>query len=293
MSHVYALLNQKGGIGKTTASFQIAAGLKRRGYKVLAIDMDPQCNMTFSCGGDYQTKATIYDATFNEVDIKNTIQHLEEIDLVPGSNNMSSLEAQITREGREYFLRDLIEPLKTYYDYIVIDSPPALGLITISVMCAADSIIIPSILDMYSLQGIGQLNKTYNVVKEYCNPNLVIEGILITKDSRSLKSLFKEVADNANIKVFETTIPNSTIFAHSVFEQQSVFKFAPKSLPALQYDKFISELIQNQSTTAVNDYYRKQDSIKKHDVLQSMENQLWDELDAIFNEFGQEGGNRR
>ena len=113
MCHVYALLNQKGGIGKTTASFQIAAGLKRRGYKVLGLDMDPQCNLTFTCGGDYQTKPTIYDATFNNVNIKNTIQHLDEIDLIPGSNNMSSLEAQITRDGREYFLKDLIEPLKT------------------------------------------------------------------------------------------------------------------------------------------------------------------------------------
>lgn len=292
MSHVYALLNQKGGIGKTTASFQIAAGLKRRGYKVLAIDMDPQCNMTFSCGGDYQTKPTIYDATFNNVEIRKTIQRLDEVDLIPGSNNMSSIEAQITREGREYFLRDLIEPLKTFYDFIIIDSPPALGLITISVMCAADSIIIPSILDMYSLQGIGQLVKTYNVVKEYCNPGLVIDGILITKDSRSLKSLFKEVADNANIQVFETAIPNSTIFAHSVFEQKSVFKYAPKSLPALQYDRFLTELLQNQTSTAVSDYMKKQESIKTHDVLQSMENDLWDELDAIFNEFDKEGGNK-
>ena len=115
---VYALVNQKGGIGKTTAAIHLGTGLQLRGYKTLIIDMDAQCNLTLSLKGDYQHKPTIMDAILSKVDIFDTIQHLDEVDVIPGSNNLATLESKIDPNGKEFFLSDTIEPLLSKYDFI-------------------------------------------------------------------------------------------------------------------------------------------------------------------------------
>lgn len=251
--HVYALVNQKGGIGKTTTVIQMGAGLALRGYKTLLIDMDAQCNMSFSLKGDYQHKPTIMDAILGKVKVEDTIQHLEEVDLIPGSSNLASLESLIDPDGKEFFLEDTIQPLKEIYDYIIIDSPPALSLLTVGIMTAADSLVVPVAMDMYSLQGTGQLYRTYKAVKEYCNENLVIDGILVTKLSVSLKKILEEVAGNMHTRIFKTTISNSVIVAHAAIAQQSLFKYAPNNKVTREYSDFLDELLSIRNNANMNE----------------------------------------
>ena len=243
MSIVYALINQKGGIGKTTASIQLAVGLKRRGYKTLVVDMDPQCNLTFTLRGDYKNGTTIMDAILKKVPTINAIQHLEEVDLLAGSSNMSLIERRLENDGKEFFLDEVLNDVRDYYDYIIIDGPPALSLITIGIMTAADRLIIPMVLDVYSLQGAGQLYKTYVAVKTYCNEKLDIEGILVTRNSQALRGVLNKVAENMHASVFKTTISNSAVVQHAAIARQSVFAYAPNSSVADEYNSFVDEIL--------------------------------------------------
>lgn len=242
-AYVYALINQKGGIGKTTAAIHLGTGLKIRGFKTLIIDMDAQCNLTLTLRGDYQHKPTIMDAILGKIDIFDTIQHLDEVDVIPGSNNLASLESKISPEGKEFFLEDAIKPLKEEYDFIILDSPPALSLITVGIMCAADSIIIPAGMDLYSFQGTGQLYRTYKAVKENCKPELEIDGILVTQNSISLKSTLDEIAKKMHTQIFDTIISDNVMVKHAVINQMSLYKFAPNSKPAKEFSQFVDELL--------------------------------------------------
>ena len=243
MAHVFAIVNQKGGIGKTTFSMQIGVGLRRRGFKVLMIDMDAQCNLTFTLRGDYKNSPTILEAIFEEVNVEDTIQHLDEVDLIPGSANLTTLEQQIDPEGREYFLSETIKPLLSKYEYIIIDSPPTISLITVGIMTAANSIIVPVLLDMYSLQGTGQLYKTYATVKQYCNPSLQIDGIVVNGPGRTLKRTLKEVAEVMNCRIFRTSISRSPQIKHATIKRESIYRYAPKSSVRKEFDQLIDELL--------------------------------------------------
>lgn len=248
MAHVFAIVNQKGGIGKTTIAVQFGVGLRRRGYRVLLIDMDAQCNLTFTLGGDYKHSPTILEAIFEEVNVKDTIQHLSEIDLIPGSINITTLEQQIEPAGKEFFLQSTIEPLLNDYDYIVIDSPPTISLITVGIMTAADSLIVPVLLDMYSMQGTGQLYKTYATVKKYCNPKLVIDGMVINRPERALKKMLDEIAEVMNCRVFETTISKSSRLKVATIRRQSIYKYAPLSQTRNEFDRLIDEVLSIRKT---------------------------------------------
>ena len=280
-AYVYALVNQKGGIGKTTAAIHLGTGLQLRGFKTLIIDMDAQCNLTLSLKGDYQHKPTIMDAILGKVDIFDTIQHLDEVDVIPGSNNLSTLESRIDSRGKEFFLADAIEPLIPEYDFIVLDSPPALSLITVGIMCAADSIIIPVGMDMYSFQGTGQLYRTYNAVKQFCNPDLTIEGILITQSAVSLKKTLAEIAYKMNTQIFDSAILPNVIVKHAVIHQQSLYKYAPKSKPASEFSAFVDELLEKSKDRwmeVVNDSYTAEIDLKEFEELYGT---LEDELKEI------------
>lgn len=285
-AHVFAIVNQKGGIGKTTTAVHLAVGLRNKGYKTLLIDMDAQCNLTFTLNGDYQNKPTIMDAILNEAEIFDTIQYLEEIDLIPGSNNLSSLDTMLDDDGKEYFLADCIEKLKSEYDYIVIDSPPALSLISVGIMCAANSLIVPVGVDMYSLQGTGQLFRTYSAVKEYCNEDLKIDGILINKDSLTLRKVLVDIAKNLKINIFNTTISYSPIITHAVIDQKSVYKYAPNSKPCREYDQFIDELLNMYKKDTLN-----KDVLKNHDTSKKLIDALNEIGMDIDNADNSKGGN--
>ena len=195
MSRTLAIINQKGGVGKSTTALMLAAGLTLKGYSVLAIDLDAQSNLTYTTGARTDG-ATALGVLTGEIKAGDAVQHTESGDIIPASKALAGADAFITDTGKEYRLKEALEPVAGQYDFIIVDTPPALGILTINALTACNSVIIPAQADIYSLQGIEQLAETMKPVKKYCNPDLTIEGILLTRySSRSVLS--REVAELA------------------------------------------------------------------------------------------------
>jgi len=249
MVKTIAVINQKGGVGKTTTAMHFGIGLRRMGYKVLLIDMDPQCNLSYAVGGEFDNGKTVLEVIDGSVPAGDAVQRLSEIDLIPGSSSLSSLGDKYTENGREFRLKDAISPIKNLYDFVIIDGPPALGLITVSILTACNSFIITAAADIFSVQGIGQLYGTYSVVQNFCNKELKIDGVLLTKHTdrflhnRSLRQQVEEIAAEIDTKVFKTSIREAVVVREAQTNQQSLFKFAPRSKPAQDYDAFIKEYL--------------------------------------------------
>lgn len=245
---VLAVINQKGGVGKSTTAAAIAAGLLLKGYKTLAIDLDAQGNLTYNYAAD-SNKATALGLLTGEVDADSAIQHTPSGDIIPASKALAGADAFIADTGKEYRLKEAIEPIKPLYDYIIVDTPPALGILTINALTAADGIIIPAQADIYSLQGIEQLNETIKPVKKYCNPQLKIEGILLTRYnarsilSREVAELAEQLAAKLKTKLFTTRIREAIAVKEAQISQQSLYSYAPKSNAAKDYLCFIDELL--------------------------------------------------
>ena len=181
MAKVISISNQKGGVGKTTTTGAIAAGYKIKGYKVLCIDLDPQSNLSFSSGAETEDCPTIYEVLKEEAKASFSIQKMHSFDIISSNILLSGLELEFTHTGREYLLKEALSTVKDKYDFIFIDTPPALGILTVNAFTASDYIIIPMNADIFSLKGIVQLSETIERVKRYCNPNLKVEGIVLTK----------------------------------------------------------------------------------------------------------------
>ncbi len=175
MAVTIALSNQKGGVGKTTSAYVIATALKEMGYRVLAVDMDPQGNLSFSLGADTES-ATIYDVLKGELKPRYAVQKSTLVDVIPSNILLSSIELEFTGVRREFLLKEALDSLKGIYDYILIDSPPALGILTVNAFTAADYVLVPMLSDIFSLQGITQLEETIRRVRNYCNPDIQILG---------------------------------------------------------------------------------------------------------------------
>ncbi len=198
MAKVISVSNQKGGVGKTTTTCSVAAGLKKRGFRVLAIDLDPQGNLGFSVGADTETSATIYDVLKGDVKLQYAIQRMPAMDVIISSILLSGIELEFTSTGREYLLKNALKPVQDMYDYILLDTPPALGILTINAFTASDTVVVPMLPDIFSLQGIAQLYETVERVRNYCNPRLSIAGILLTRfNPRTL--LGREVRGTAEL----------------------------------------------------------------------------------------------
>lgn len=249
MARVISVSNQKGGVGKTTTTCSIAAGLKRRGYRVLAVDLDPQGNLGFSVGADTETSATIYDVLKGEVKTQFAIQKLPSMDLIISSILLSGIELEFTNSGREYLLREALRPIEDLYDYILLDTPPALGILTINAFTASDSIVVPMLSDIFSLQGISQLNETVERVRKYCNPNIAIAGILLTKFNprtrlgREVRGTAQLIADDFHIRLFDTYIHNSIAASEAQSVQKDIFSYSPHNRIAQDYNRFLDELL--------------------------------------------------
>lgn len=249
MAKVISISNQKGGVGKTTTTCSLAAGLKKKGFRVLAIDMDPQGNLGFSVGADTETSASIYDVLKGEIRIQYAIQKLDSMDLIISSILLSGIELEFTNTGREFLLKEALEPLMDRYDYIFIDTPPALGILTINAFTASDSIIVPMLPDIFSLQGIAQLDETVERVRKYCNLNLSIAGILLTKFdprkrlSREVRGTAELISEDLKIRVFESYIRSSVSVSEAQSVQKNIYDYAPKSTIANDYRHFVDELL--------------------------------------------------
>ncbi len=249
MSKVISVSNQKGGVGKTTTACNLAGGLKKRGFRVLMIDLDPQGNLGFSVGADAEMSATIYDVLKGDVKTQFAIQKTDTTDIIISNILLSGIELEFTNTGREYLLKEAIKPVLELYDYIVLDTPPNLGILTINAFTASDYIIVPMLSDIFSLQGIAQLYETMERVKKYCNPSLYIEGILLTKFnprtllSREIRGTAELIAQDLHIRLFDSFIRNSVVVSEAQSLQQSILDYAPKNNIAKDYQQFIDELL--------------------------------------------------
>lgn len=249
MARVTTITNQKGGVGKTTTAHALATGLTYMGFKSLVVDLDPQGNITYTMGADSQ-QAGIYEALKGEINPLHAIQQTKQGDIIPSNLLLAGADLEFTQTGREYLLKDIIEPLKNKYDYIIIDTPPTLGILTINALTASDTVIIPMGTDIYSLQGLSQLYTTINKVNKYCNPALKIEGLLLTRYNgrailnQELKDNIEQRARQINTSIFNTLIRESIALKEAQAEQRSIYTYAPKATTTQDYLLFIGEYIE-------------------------------------------------
>ena len=251
MARIIAITNQKGGVGKSTTAEAMAAGLKKRGFRVLAIDTDPQGNLTFAMGGESgNEEPTIYDVFTGDEKAVDVIQKLEQADLIPGDLLLSKADMEFTQTGREYKLKKALEHLKELYYYIIIDTPPSLGIITTNAYTAADELIVPMLADAFSMQGILQLNDTVTSVREYCNEKIKIAGILVTRYkgraniSREMRDAIEAIAESLETKAYKTAIREGVAVTEAQAEKRDLQSYAPKSNPAIDYEQFITEYLE-------------------------------------------------
>ena len=213
MGRIIAVANQKGGVGKTTTSINLAACLAEKGKKVLAVDMDPQGNLTSGLGVDKDSvEKSIYELIIGEVDIKEVINKevLENLDIIPTSIDLSAAEIELIGvDDKEYILRNAIDQVKDQYDFVIIDCPPSLSMLTINAMTTADSVIVPIQCEYYALEGLSQLIHTVELVKDRLNSKLEMEGVVFTMyDARTNLSLqvVENVKDNLQQNIYKTII---------------------------------------------------------------------------------------
>ena len=248
MTKCIAVINQKGGVGKSTTAENLAAGLSIKGYKTLAIDLDAQANLTYTAGAK-TTGATALGVLTGEVKAEDAIQHTACGDVIAANKALAGADAFIADTGKEYRLKEALESIKGRYDYIIVDTPPALGILTVNALTACDSVIIPAQADIYSLQGIEQLAETMKPVKKYCNPALRIEGILLTRYSprsvlsREVAELAEQLAAKLNTKLFKATIREAIAVKEAQISQQSLYSYVPKAKVTEDYTALIDELI--------------------------------------------------
>lgn len=248
MKECIAVINQKGGVGKSTTSNAIGAGLFQRGYKVLFIDLDAQGNLSYSMKCENKPLSSLEVLTGTATAREATLT-TPQGDIIPASPALASADTIITDTGREYRLKEALEPLKEVYDYIIIDTPPALGTLTINALTACDSVIIPAQADIYSLQGIGQLNQTIQTVKRYCNSDLTIKGIVITRYSpravltRDMTDLLEDTAKQLNTKVFASRIRECIALKEAQASQTDIFTYNPRSNAGIDYKALLEEMI--------------------------------------------------
>ncbi|MBQ7210800.1 MAG: ParA family protein [Paludibacteraceae bacterium] len=247
---IYALANQKGGVGKTTSSINLSAALASKGKSVLLVDADPQANASSGLGIDIrQLKSTIYECMINGNDPHEAIQKtsLEKLDVLPSHIDLVGAEIEMLKmENRESILRNMLSPLRAEYDYIIIDCSPSLGLITVNALTAADAVIIPVQCEYFALEGISKLLNTIKIIKSKLNPALNIEGFLMTMyDSRLRLSnqVYEEVKKHFGSLVFNTVIARNVRLSEAPSYGMSILEYAPGSKGANNYLDLADEII--------------------------------------------------
>lgn len=250
MGRIIAIANQKGGVGKTTTSINLSSALAEKGKRVLVIDADPQGNTTSGFGIEKnELENTIYELLLGECTVEDCIikDVVDGVSILPSNVNLAAVEVElIDANKREYILKKEIDWVKDKYDYIMIDCPPSLSMLTINAMTTADSVLVPIQCEFYALEGLSQLIYTVNLVKERLNPNIEMEGVVFTMyDART--NLSMQVVENVksvlNQRIFNTVIPRNVRLAEAPSFGMPINKYDPKSAGAESYAKLADELI--------------------------------------------------
>jgi chromosome partitioning protein len=247
MREIVAIINQKGGAGKTTTAHALGEGLKKRGLKVLFIDLDGQASLTDIAKAD-SSKSVTLDLLTKRAEAKEIIQRTDSSDILAGGQDLFKADITITETGKEYRLKEELDKIKGY-DYVVIDTPPALGILTINALVAATSVVIASQADRLNLSGIDRIREVIEMVRKYCNKKLSIKGILLTrfKERTRLNKDFAIVMDKfakeLKTKVYKTTIRDSIAISEAQAKRMSIFDYDKESKVAKDYEEFVKEFL--------------------------------------------------
>ena len=251
MGKIISVANQKGGVGKTTTTINLSTMLAKKGKKVLLIDADPQGNATSGVGAEKEVEYSTYDILVSDVEMVQALEKtiIKNLLVCPSNINLAGAEVElVSMMSREQRLKEKLEEIKDKFDYILIDCPPSLGLITLNAFTASDSVLIPVQCEYYALEGLGQLLNTVNLVKKHLNKNLEVEGALLTMyDARTNLSnqVVKEVKKYFEDKVYKTVIPRNVRLSEAPSYGMPITVYDPRSKGAKAYEKFAKELLKN------------------------------------------------
>lgn len=250
MAHVIAIINQKGGVGKSTTAINLAAALGDLGKRVLVVDFDPQGNATSGFGVDKdRLESDVYEALMNSVPLPDVVvsSPVEHVDVAPATIQLAGAEIELVSVmARESVLRYVLDPVRDKYDYVFIDCPPSLGLLTVNSLVAADSLLIPIQCEFYALEGLSKLLESMRMVKGRLNPSLEVFGVVMTMfDARTTlsKQVVEEVRDYFGDKVFQSVIPRNVKLSEAPSHGLPVNLYAPSSKGALAYESLAKEVV--------------------------------------------------
>lgn len=249
MAAIIAITNQKGGVGKTTTASSLMDGLHQRGARVLGVDLDPQGSLGFCLGLDIENCATIYDVLKGHRHIRDVILSSECGDILPSNILLSAAELEFNRPGREFLLKNSLDEIQDEYDYIIIDTPPALNVLTVNAYVAADGLVVPMAPEILSLLGVSQIRETIDTVRRCYNSRLRVLGIVLNKYNqrftlnRDVLDMTEQIANQLETQVFQSKIRTGVAVAEAPAHGESVLSYAPRSNPSQDFQALLDELM--------------------------------------------------